>query len=211
MPHCDYCQGTGTIPPASAFSLPMKCYRCAGTGQISWQDLRPGDHVCYFYDDKADLYKHVAKFFAEGLSRKERCVYAFDDKADFEQLDKALANAGVQVRKEHARGALCYLTKEETYLAGGKFNPEAVIDNWRGLLSSSLDEGYTGVRGVGEATWALKEPSHCHELINYELMVDLFFLNEQPRITGICAYPRKKFPDTVLDGARLSHRLIFQD
>lgn len=210
MPHCDYCQGTGTIPPASAFSLPMKCYRCAGTGHISWQDLRPGDHVCYFYDDRAELYRNMARFFAEGLKLKERCVYVFD-KLDAKGLDAALRAEGVDGPKERAKGALCYLTKDETYLAGGSFDAEGIIEKWRGLLNSTLDEGYTGIRGLGEAGWALHEPSHCHELINYELMVDLFFLNEQPRITGICAYERDKFPDTVIDGAKLSHRLIFQD
>ncbi len=211
MPYCDYCRGTGTIPPASAFSLPMKCYRCAGSGQISWQDLRPGDHVCYFYQDQADLYGHVSTFFAEGLSRNERCIYVFDDNADSSLLDEALTKHGVDPQKERARGALHYLITQDTYMAGGKFDPEAVIQGWRALLNSTLDDGFTGIRGVGEASWALKEPSHCHELINYELMVDLFFLNEQPRITGICAYPLKEFPDTILDGARLSHRLIFQD
>ena len=210
MPQCEHCQGTGTIPPTSAFSLPMRCYRCAGSGSIEWEDLHHGDHVCYFYEDPSDLHLHISKFFAEGLKRNERCVYVFDD-PDSTGLDVALATQGVDVAAERSRGALVYLTKEETYLAGGVFRPEKVIDGWRSLLEDTLNAGFMGIRGVGESGWVLHDPDHCREVINYELMVDLFFLNEQPRITGVCAYRHKDFPEAVIDGARLSHRLVFKD
>lgn len=210
MPICSYCQGSGTIAPATALGLPMKCYRCAGTGEIDWSDLRPGDHVCYVYDDPAEQLRNISKFLAEGLPLGERILYVLEHHTAAE-LDAALAAHGVDVAKERARGALLYFSKEETYLLGGSFEPEAVIDRWRAILKKSCEEGFTGIRGAGEATWALHDPEHCHQLINYELMCDLFFLTEQPRITGVCQYDRKLFPGAVIQGAELAHRLVFQD
>lgn len=209
MPYCDYCHGTGTIPPASALAMPMKCYRCAGTGKIEWEDLRAGDHVCYIYEDPAEQLKNISKFLADGFSKKERVIYVFEHSSP-EQLDEAISKHGIDVKKEHERGALIYLSKHETYLVGGKFDSEAIIGRWRDLARQTVADGFTGVRGAAEATWVLSDPVCQHDLINYELMVDLFFLNEQPRITGVCQYDRNRLPETLVDGARLSHRLVFQ-
>ena len=210
MPQCTCCQGVGTIAPASPLGLPMKCYRCAGTGEIEWEDLRPGDHVCYLYDDPAEQLRNITKFLAAGLPQGERILYVYEHHTPA-QLDAALAEHGVDVAKERARGAILYFSKNETYLAGGTFEPQSVIDRWRDILKRSLAEGYTGIRGAGEATWALDSHAHCRELINYELMCDLFFLAEQPRITGICQYDRKRFPGAIIQGAELAHRLVFHD
>jgi hypothetical protein len=210
MPYCDYCQGSGTIPPDTASELPMKCYRCAGSGNIDWNDLRPGDHVCYVYEDKAEQLRTIAKFLAKGFQLNERVLYVREHHTAT-QLDEALKAEGVDAPAECAKGALVYLTKEETYLAGGKFDAQCIINGWRKLLKDSLTEGYTGIRGAAEASWLVDDPACFHDIINYELMVDLYFLNEQPRITGVCQYDRNLFPDAFVDGAKLSHRLVFQD
>jgi len=210
MPECSHCQGKGTIPPATSFGMPMKCYRCSGTGAINWDSLRPGDHVCYLYDDPAEQLLNISKFLAEGLPLGERIIYVFDHHTPVE-IDAALTAQGVDVVKEHGRGALCYLSKEQSYLLGGSFDPEAVISGWRTLLKKTLRDGFSGIRGAAEASWALHDPEHCNQLINYELMCDLFFLSEQPRITGVCQYDRTRFSETTLKGAEVSHRLVFQD
>lgn len=209
MLECSHCQGKGTIAPASRRGLSMKCYRCAGTGAIDWNSLRPGDHVCYLYDNPTEQLSTISKFLAKGFPLGERILYVCEHHTPSE-IDTALSERGVDVAKERARGALLYFSKEDTYLAGGSFDPEAVINNWRSLSKKTLKEGFTGIRGAAEATWALLDPAHCHALINYELMCDLFFLTEQPRITGICQYDRTLFSETTIKGAELSHRLVFQ-
>ena len=210
MPECSHCHGKGIIPPATQRGLPMKCYRCAGTGMIEWASLRPGDHACYLYDDPSEQLRNISKFLAEGFPLGERVLYVFEHHTPAE-IDAALYEHGVDAAKERERGALIYLTKDETYLAGGSFTPEAVIDAWRKLSKRALKEGFTGIRGAAEATWALHDPAHCHALINYELMCDLFFLSEQPRITAVCQYDHRLFSSTTVQGAELSHRLVFHD
>ena len=210
MPYCDYCHGTGSIPPASAFSLPMKCYRCTGTGHIDWKDLRPGDHVCYIYEDHAEQLKNISQYLAEGIRRRERCYYVFDHHSP-EELDKAVSKHGIDPEHEHKRGALNYLSKHESYLVGGVFDAEAIITRWRELAKKSVAAGYTGVRGAAEMSWVRGHADCQHDLTNYELMVDLFFLNEQPRITAVCQYDRRRISHLLVAGARLSHRLVFQE
>lgn len=210
MPYCDYCRGSGTIPAHSASELPMKCYRCGGSGSIDWDDLRPGDHVCYVYEDTAEQLKNISKFLAKGFEFDERVFYLREHHTS-EQLDAVLEAEGVDTAFQHARGALVYLSKEDTYFLKGKFDAESIILGWREFLKNALNGGFTGIRGATEISWVMGNPAPFHEIINYELMVDLYFLNEQPRITGVCQYDRKLFPDTFVNGAKLSHRLIFQD
>lgn len=188
----------------------MKCYRCAGRGQIDWNDLRLGDHVCYFYDDPAKQLKTISTFIAEGLQKNERCTYTLHQNT-LEQVAAAIAEQGVDVPKECARKALIFSTKDEFYLTGNSFQPEAVIDRFRGYLKDTLNEGFSGMRGTAEMSWALDHAAHCDALVGYELMADLFFLNEQPRMTAICQYDLREFPGTVTDGMRLAHRLVFHD
>lgn len=210
MALCARCQGKGIINPSSAFGLPSKCYRCAGSGQLGWKDLKPGDHVCYFYDDPAEQLRNIARFLAAGVHLGEFIFYAYDHHTPAE-LDAALASEGVDIVKEHARGAIRYFSKEESYLKGGTFEPQRVLDSWRDALKDALEKGFTGIRGTGEVAWALDNPNLCREFIDYELLCDHYFLTENPRFTAVCQYDRKRLPSAVVQSVELGHSLVFQD
>lgn len=207
---CNHCHKTGIIAPSSPFGVPIKCYRCAGTGHIDWSDLRPGDHVCYFYDDPVQQLKTISVFLAEGLRKNERCVYILHQNT-LEQVAEAIAAQGIDIAKERERKSLVFLTKNESYLASGSFDPEKMVSLLRNITKDALNEGFSGVRGTAEMSWALDHAPHYNALVGYELTTDLFFLNEQPHMTAVCQYDLREFSSTMVDGMRLSHRLVFQN
>ncbi len=210
MPECSYCHGKGIIAPSGTPGLPMKCYRCAGNGVIEWKDLRPGDHVCYFYDAPAVQLETIATYLVEGLKNGERTIYVYNHHTPKDILD-AISAHQLDVKAEQARGALILLTAQEAYMPQGFFDVTAVFNLTKELLKKTLQEGYRGIRAASEMDWALDSPKHSHELIGYELMMDHFFMSEQPPITGVCQYERKRFPGIVVEGMEHAHRLVFQD
>lgn len=210
MPNCDCCQGTGVISPASTFSMPMKCYRCAGTGRVDWKDVKTGDHACYIYEDPSKQLSTVAAFFSEGMRRHERCVYILGENT-IAIVASAFTKHGIDVAGSRTDGSLVFLTANESYLVGGSFEPQAVIARFRDYLKDTLNEGFAGMRAAGEMSWALGADGHSERLVEYELMADHFYLDEQPRIASLCQYNRKRFSQNTLDGVKISHRLVFQD
>lgn len=207
---CNPCQGTGFLSTSSVFSVPTKCYHCAGNGQIDWNDSKPGDHICYLYEDSATQLQVISKFLAEGLRKNERCIYILHQNT-IELVTAAIAEQGVDVLKERAKGSLVFLTKNETYLASGSFEPEKMVKRLRSIVKDALNEGFSGLRITAEMSWALDHSPHCDALVGYELMADLFFRNEKPRMTAVCQYDLREFPGTVVNGMRLAHRLVCQN
>ena len=207
---CSKCQGLGYLGAASAFGFPAKCFKCSGTGKIQMHHLHVGDHACYLYEDPEKQLAIAASFLAEGLKKNQRCVYVADEHRP-EEILSVLSAAGIRTKEESDKGNLSIITKHETYLADGTFVPEKMVDRLRQISKSASQQGGRPVRSAAEMSWASKEVERHNALVNYELLVDFFFLNVEPKMLGLCQYNVKHFHSAIIDGMRLSHRLVFQD
>src|SRR5437868_6601473 len=132
-------------------------------------DLKPGDHICLIYETVAEQMAGAVPFLKQGLARGERCLYVADDGAA-QAIAQALAAAGVDVAHEQERGALCMLTKQDTYLKGGEFDPQAMIDFLRGAQAQALADRFSGLRSAGEMTCVLRPEIDCDRLVEYEAL-----------------------------------------
>ena len=72
-------------------------------------DLKPGDHVCSFYEEPADQLPRAVELLKAGLVWGYRCLYLTSNHLINEVRD-ALTVAGVNVEREQERGALRLLT-----------------------------------------------------------------------------------------------------
>ncbi len=133
-------------------------------------DLKPGDHVCSFYEDPADQLAQVVEFVKAGLARGFRCLYITSDHTINEVRD-ALTAAGVNVGREQERGALRLLTGRDAYLPDGEFRPQAMIDFFRSEERQAKEEGFAGLWASGETSWALGREPGCDRLIEYESLL----------------------------------------
>ena len=80
--------------------------------------LRPGDHLCLFYEkDPREQMPALVPFIHDGLSRDEQFVYIADDQT-VEDLESRLQQNGINVGQECDRGALKLLTRREWRQAG---------------------------------------------------------------------------------------------
>jgi signal transduction histidine kinase len=170
-------------------------------GQVS--GLKQGDHVCPIYENVAEQMAVAIPFLKEGLRRRERCLYVADDRS-VDQITQALHSSGVDVAHEQARGALRILTHRESYLASDdEFDPQAMIEFLRQAEGQAIADGFSGLRVLGEMTWALGPKLTGHRLIEYEALVNKFLQNSRTVI--LCQYNRPRFDPAVIHDVLRTH------
>lgn len=164
--------------------------------------LQQGDHLCLIHENAAERMAAIIPFVRQGLARGECFFYIADDRTAQRVLD-ALAAAGVEVDRERQRGALSLLTKRETYLWSGEFDPEAMVGLMRRTTGAALADGFSGLRVTVEMTWALGPEAGCDRLIEYEALLNHFLPGG--RILAICQYNRRRFAPRVIRDVLRTH------
>jgi hypothetical protein len=102
----------------------------------------------------------------------------------------------VAVRGSLRTGQLVAQAPEDSYLAGGVFDPEATIELFREAAVQARGEGYPGMRVIGDMGWALRRGSGSELLPGYEAAINNLFTDGF--LTGVCAYDRRRFGQAEL-------------
>jgi len=155
-----------------------------------------------FYGNRAEQMATIIPFLKDGLTRGERCIHIADEQS-VEEVAQSLRAAAVDVRRQQKRGALLLLTKRETYLRSGKFDPRDMIASLRQMQEQALADGFAGIRGTGEMTWALGSEVGCDRLIEYEALLNSFFPGSS--FLAICQYNFRRFSAAVVRGVLRTH------
>src|SRR5690349_3005854 len=101
-------------------------FRPSPSSRARLHALRPGQHLCLFYDRRDEQIGISLEYIRGGLHKGERCIYVSDAET-LDALRTALVHASIPVDTEIARGALLLLTKDQAHLAGGRFDCESMI------------------------------------------------------------------------------------
>ena len=166
--------------------------------------LKQGDHVCLIYETAAEQLAVAVSFIIGGLAQGERCVYIADARTT-EVAVQALAAAGVDVVQERKRGALRFLTYQDTYLRASQFVPQAMIDFIRQAEAEALTDGFSGLRLTGEPTWTFGPEPGCERLIEYEALLNQLPTNSKSAI--LCQYHHSRFGAPCIHDVLRTHPL----
>ena len=166
-----------------------------------------GDHVAFFYRTKAEQLETVIPFIAIGLERNERCVYIAEENTPSE-ICQHLQEFGVNVLEVQKSSALNIVTKHETYLRHGAFQPNKMIEDLCDSVQSALDAGFTGLRAAGELSWALDLPSALIQMVKYEEELDEHF---HSKFAALCQYDESRFPPYLIERMESVHPISFRD
>lgn len=166
------------------------------------------DHLCLIYESQAEQFAAVVPFVRSGLEAGQRCVYIADDNAA-DEVVAALSGSGVDVEAETGRGALRVLTKRESYLRGGRFDPDEMIAFLADAVDAAKADGFSALRVTGEMTWVLGGAPGTERLFEYEAKLNRFFPGHDA--LAVCQYNRARFPpDMILDVIR-THPVVISD
>ncbi|GAA2615701.1 MEDS domain-containing protein [Paractinoplanes durhamensis] len=159
-------------------------------GGISLLDrVTLGDHVCWTVDGDAIRMEAIAGFVRAGLTERQRVMYCGDDPAAV--LD-GLERYGVDTRAALDRGDLTADTAEDSYLAGGFFDPDATVRLWHTEVARCRSAGYRGMRVIGDMTWASRRSPGVEHVPWYEANINRLVFADG-FVAGVCAYDRRRF------------------
>jgi len=162
---------------------------------LTLAELRPGDHLCCLYETEEEHRAVLLPFLRQGLERGEKVIYIVDAHTGETVLDYLRAD-GVTVDSHLKSGQLRILSRDDTYLRQGVFDPEGMIALVRTETARALAEGYPALRVTGEMTWALRGLPGSERLIEYEAKLNDFFPGS--KCLAICQYDRRRFDPAVL-------------
>ncbi len=145
-----------------------------------------------------------------GIERNEKCLYAFDDRTKEEVLD-GFKSRGFDVDKFIESGQFEFLTKNESYLKNGRFDPDKMISLLNDAKEDALEDGYDGLRATGEMTWFFSDMPGVERLMEYESKLNEFLPGS--KVTALCQYNENKFPAEILVDVLRTHpkTLIYND
>jgi PAS domain S-box-containing protein len=170
--------------------------------------VKHGDHLCVICESQEDKLKAAAQYIADGLRQNEFVMYAAD-KETTQQLKNMLAEGGIDVEREVARGALNLPTAYDVYLMEGEFKPDIMYAAFEKAIDDALAAGYTGCRFAGEPVWAIEKESLRPGLIEFESRLNQLFRNR--KAAGLCVYDKQSWPAEVVRDVLRVHPIAVVD
>jgi hypothetical protein len=171
------------------------------------EELGLGEHVAFFFRNNSERLAVVIPYIINGLRNFERCVYITDENSVPDILAE-FQRAGVDIAQATASGALSVVTKHDSYLRHGIFDPERMITDVDRDVRFALQNSFSGLRVTGEMSWALDLPSALGRLCEYEKEL----CRRWPRqLGGLCQYNETLFPDDVVERMKECHCVVIRD
>ena len=137
----------------------------------------------------------AAPFVCIGLERGEQCVYVEGDVAT-PALVTAMRSLGYDLEARLRSGALRSLQYPEPYIEDGRFDPDRMVAWFAQKDDEARKAGFTGIRYVGEMSWALGPHPGVNRLAEYEAKLNPF-LRQRP-VAVLCEYDRGRFPSEII-------------
>ncbi|MDI6644211.1 MAG: MEDS domain-containing protein [Methanobacteriaceae archaeon] len=158
-------------------------------------DLKPGNHICCFYQDEKEHEQLVTSYIKHGLEKGEKVVYILD-RHDLETVKHYLEKAQVDVDHYTQKDQLVFYHSRDTYTRMGCFEPDLMIKDLEKLYKEALEQGYPAVRGSGEMSWILNCPESLENLLVYENGLNHFL--EDKQFYALCQYDVNNFDNKLL-------------
>src|SRR6202790_573594 len=165
------------------------------------------DHICLIYDSQEEQLAMPVPSIRMGLERGEKCIFIAPEKT-LNDVNEALHAIGIDVDEAVTSGRLVVASQEDTYLLNGHFEPDKMIRFLADSLEPAIASGFSGLRVVGEMTWALAGDLGTGPLIEYEAELN-YFVRDHP-VAVTCQYDRKRFsPEVILNMIRTHPIVIY--
>lgn len=153
------------------------------------------NHFLFFYREFHSKMRVFIPFLLDGIAKNEKCFY-FPMKDYPSQIRIYLNDAGIAPEK------VAILSSVEWYLTDGKFDGEASQKKYETAVQQALQEGYTGLRVIGDGATFLRdiEGEERESFLAYEQ--EMHHLLGRMAMNAVCAYDLNGMP------AKSFHRLM---
>ncbi len=174
----------------------------------SIKELTVHDHACLIYNTNEEQFRYIVPFIKIGLERGERCIYVVDDNSSQTVLD-AMQKDGIDTDSAIKTGSLNIITKHDSYLKQGVFEPESMLQFLKESIDSAKAEGYKALRATGEATWLVHGYPGVERFMEYEAKLNDFFPEND--ILAVCQYNSNRIPPDIILNCIHTHPTVMHD
>lgn len=152
------------------------------------QDITVGAHVCAIHESPAAVLGVLARSFATGLARGERCVLVAPE-ASASEVRRLLGEDGVDVAAAEGEG-LILMTDRDPLLAkdGTEFDPDHLINAIKGLFMATVEAGYNGMRLSADVPWLTRDVPGGERAMEFEAKADDLVNVPGVPLLAICQY-----------------------
>ncbi|HEX2133270.1 MAG TPA: MEDS domain-containing protein [Actinophytocola sp.] len=158
------------------------------------------DHLCWRYDEPAELSARVREFLGEGLAMGARVRYV--GLAPVQTLAGELHELD-GMGEALDRGAAEVSSLTGTYSTGTVVEPAAQVRIYAAATAAALAAGYTGMRVAAEATPLVRTPAQLDAFARYEHLVDRYMARHP--FSAMCAYRTGELGDDVIEQLACLH------
>jgi len=144
----------------------------------------PADHLCWIYENDADLDAAARRFLTDGLERGERVLCVG------ERVIESLRTMSPPVPDLAAaleRGAVETMTLDQAYAAAGPTRPEPQLAYYDTATRRALSDGYRGLRVIAEVSGLAMDPVQRADLVQWEQLTDQYAVRGAG-FAAMCAY-----------------------
>ncbi|WP_225332678.1 MEDS domain-containing protein [Halomicrobium urmianum] len=164
------------------------------------------DHFAHIYETPEEKFEAAVPFVRHGLEAGERVAYVVDQSSESD-VKAAMREAGIDVDDALASGALTFYSVQETYLRGGEFDADEMIQFYADATEEATRE-FEALRLVAEMSWIETADATVEQLMAYESKINELFDHED--VLAICQYDRELFePEVVRNVVRTHPHLIY--
>lgn len=152
-------------------------------GNISW-----GTHISQIYSSSRDFAKVLAPYIKAGLENNELCVWIYSQNINYEEAKAVLQTSVDCIDMYIEKNQLLLKPYTQWYIIDNSFNDLRLNQQWIDLIKYALDNGFDGLRAVGDTAWLDK--CYCRDFQHYEHNINE--LISQLRFIAFCLYDISK-------------------
>ncbi|MGR9106711.1 MAG: MEDS domain-containing protein [Gammaproteobacteria bacterium] len=157
--------------------------------------LRAPCHLCTMFKGKEDQWRQIRSHVLRHLVPGAQTVYAFHPERSV-LLDRLRAE-GLDGETLIEQGRLHLVSSFDCYLAGGRFDPDRMLDLVVELIHRGTQSGIQNLLLTGEMGWCASKLHDSAQLMRYEAALD-GLLRSYPWVTVICQYSLTDLPATII-------------
>jgi hypothetical protein len=161
------------------------------------EKIRPGLHICQFYNQGNEITHTAAPFMRDGLKARDKCYFAAPQ-ARIDDVRKVLRAAHAGLDEAIASGQLTLVSDREELLNNGRFDPYHLLATHQALIARSMAEGWQTVRAVIDMSWLATDVATPEQLLKYEAAADAVFTFQSRPIVALLQYNYAELPGELV-------------
>lgn len=159
--------------------------------------IRPGLHICQFYNQPGELIHTATPLLRDGLRGNDKCYFAADA-ARLDDARKALRSAHIDVAAAIESGQLQLVSERDALLSKGRFDPYHLLSTHQALIARSMNEGWQTVRAIIDMGWLSSGAATPEQILKYEAAADAVFTFQARPIVALLQYNYSELPGELV-------------